>query len=116
MRAALTGEIATVNDMHFQEVNRSYHSAQNTPLRHTANLIRCWARSTFHALLRHYMANTLPAPPSTSPAIPRWPVIRNPVAAYAASLLLSCLALALRFYLDPIMGNSSRLGFFIMAA
>lgn len=62
------------------------------------------------------MANTLPALPSTSSVIPRWPVIRNPVAAYTAAIILSVLALLVRTNLDPALGNAGRLAFFMFAA
>src|SRR5882724_7929383 len=77
---------------------------------------RCWAAFAFRALLRKYMAHTLPAPPSTSPTVPRWPVVRNPLGAYAAAVALTSLALFLRLQLDPMLGNAARLSFFMFAA
>jgi signal transduction histidine kinase len=62
------------------------------------------------------MANTLPAQPSRSPGVPRWPVIRNPFGAYALAVALTSLALVLRLELDPILGNAARLSFFMFAA
>ena len=59
------------------------------------------------------MANSTPAQPFSGR---HWPLFQNPLAAYGAAIALTALAFALRWYLDPMLGNSSRLAFAITAA
>jgi len=67
-------------------------------------------------LLRKYMAHTPSAPPSPLPATPYWPLIRQPVAAYAAALGFAFLGFLLRQQLDPLLGNTNRLVCFMITA
>lgn len=62
------------------------------------------------------MANTLSERPSRFPVGPHWPVIRHPVAAYSAAVVLTGLALLLRLHFDPMLGSSSRFAFFMFAS
>lgn len=62
------------------------------------------------------MAEQLPAPPSTLPPAPRWPVTQRPFIAYSAAIALTLAALGIRLALDPAMGNAGRLAFFMFAA
>ncbi len=62
------------------------------------------------------MVNTPPAPQSSLAPPPRWPVFQHEWAAYGTALALTGLALVVRLHLDPVMGNSGRLVFFMIAA
>jgi signal transduction histidine kinase len=62
------------------------------------------------------MANPSVELPSPGTSAIRWPIFRNPLAAYGCALGLTAIAFLIRWIFDASLGNSARLLFFLLAA
>jgi signal transduction histidine kinase len=62
------------------------------------------------------MASPSAKPPASGISLTRWPIFRQPLAAYGCGLGLTAIAFLVRWDLDSTLGNTARLIFFLIAA